>query len=221
MQHRTAWAVPALVGSLLLPGVARAQYGGLPGRPQGPEETTTGRSYKIKRKTVHGTVKAVNKDKKSLTVAVDRDGGKEVPVDASGGIIRAGKGWGTVADIQPGDKIRVYGESTVQGGVRSMEMTLPPARMSIAPLTKEEKKKQEAERAAAAAAAAAQARADNPEKKDETAEKPAKKKKEKREKRPKRQKTDTPDPSDKPADPDKTAAPDPADNPGTGGPSGK
>ena len=42
---------------------------------------------------------------------------------------KAGKGGAKFEDIKVGDKISVYGESTVQGGLRSMEMRLPKERM--------------------------------------------------------------------------------------------
>ena len=51
-------------------------------------------------------------------------------------LIKAGKGSATFADIKDGDKVKVYGEVMVQGGIRAMEITLPKERMSIPPTPK-------------------------------------------------------------------------------------
>jgi len=61
---------------------------------------------------------------------------KEIPVDVGPALIRAGKGGATFADIQVGDRVEAYGEVTIQGGLRAIELSLPKERMSIAPKSK-------------------------------------------------------------------------------------
>ena len=63
----------------------------------------------------------------------------DVPVDVGPSLIKAGKGGATFADIRTGDKVKVYGEVTVRGGIRAMEITLPKERMSIPPPEKPKK----------------------------------------------------------------------------------
>lgn len=140
MRKRVLRAVPAAITLALLAGSAHAQYVP-PGAIQRPDPTNnTGLKFKIKRRSVSGTVKAVDPDKRTLVLA-STQGAKDVPVDASLGEIKAGKGSAKVADIRTGDKITVYGEVTVQGGLRAMEITLPPSRMTVPPAPKVKKQK--------------------------------------------------------------------------------
>lgn len=204
MRHSSIWAVPALIGSLLVAGTAQAQIS-LPGNNnnQLPKDAATGTKLNIKRKTVNGVVKSLTPERKLLVIAAGKETAtKDMPIDVGPSIIKAGKGAAKYADIQVGDKITVFGEVTVQGGIRAMEITLPANRMSIpppAPKTKEEKKKErdelkakeaaakaeeakeEAEKKAAAKEAAIKAKADKAEKdaaaKAEKAEKKSKSKK--------------------------------------------
>src|SRR4028118_1941755 len=113
MRRISFWKIPALA-LLLLPGIAGAQLpGGLGGRNQNPVDPGKGLEFNIKRKTVRGTVKSVDNDKKMLVVQAGNEKAKDVVIDVGPSLIRAGKGKATVADIKPGDKISVYGESTV------------------------------------------------------------------------------------------------------------
>jgi hypothetical protein len=143
MRSRAVWMVPVVVGSLLAGPVLAQLY---PGRPTTDRNQDTGKAFQfnIKRRSINGSVKSLDSEKKILVVASGKDKGlKEVPVDVGPAVIKAGKGSATFADIQVGDKITVYGESTVQGGLRAMEITLPKERMSIAPPSKPKKVKRD------------------------------------------------------------------------------
>ena len=179
--HRISfWKVPALV-VLLVPGMAGAQLPGTPGgRNRTPDDVNRGLQFNIKRRTVRGTVKSVDSDKKLLVVQAGQEKAKDVLIDVGPSRIRAGRGQATVADIKPGDKISVYGESMVQGGLRAMEITLPKERMSIAPPEKPKKVKRTPAEKEADRKAAAEQRATR---KAEAAEKRATEKKEAAEKR--------------------------------------
>ncbi|HEU4754040.1 MAG TPA: hypothetical protein VFU47_13100, partial [Armatimonadota bacterium] len=137
----------ALLGLALFSLPAGAQVIGGPiggGGIQQPNETTAPRKYQIPRRTVSGVVKSVDKEKMTVTVATGKGKSEKlVPVDASAGVYKAGKGSATFQDIHEGDKIKVYGEATVQGGLRAMEITLPKERMSIAPVKPEKPAKSE------------------------------------------------------------------------------
>lgn len=149
MGSRSRWAL-ALTLTLAAGSMASAQIipgggggGSNGGLGNGNTRDDTGKVFQfaIKRKSVSGTIKSVDSDKKWVVLAVKQ---KEMPIDVGPSIIRAGKGKATFEDMKVGDKISVYGESTVQGGLRAMEITLPKERMSIppkkqVPLTKEEK----------------------------------------------------------------------------------
>jgi len=118
--------------------------GGLPGRAGVGGQTTGAMKLLIKRRTVSGAVKSSDADKKYLVVASgEGKDAKEVLIDVGPSLIKAGNGSATFKDIQPGDKVRVYGEVMVQGGVRAMEITLPKERMTIPPPEKPKKVKGE------------------------------------------------------------------------------
>lgn len=131
MRFSSRWALMALAASLAVTGSAFAQV--IPGN-RGPGRTPddTGKvfQFNIKRRAVSGTVKSLDEDRK---VVMLEQKGKEMPIDVGPSLIKAGPGKATFADIKVGDKISVYGESTVQGGLRAMEITLPKERMSIPP----------------------------------------------------------------------------------------
>jgi len=97
----------------------------------------------IPRKRVQGTVKSLDNDKRTLMLSVLGKNKKpvEMAIDVGPSLIFAGKGNATFADIHADDPIKVWGEMTVQGGIRAMEITLPPSRMSIPPPPKPEKHK--------------------------------------------------------------------------------
>jgi hypothetical protein len=142
MRSVSRWAL-ALFVAVTAAGSASAQIypGGGGGLNTGKNDDTNRLKFGIKRRTASGTVKSLDNDRKTLVLA---SGAKELPIDVGPSVIKAGKGGATFADIKVGDKISVYGESTVQGGLRAMEMHLPKERMSIPPfhqkpLTKEEK----------------------------------------------------------------------------------
>jgi len=151
MRSKFAWVLPALLSTLFLPGLASAQLGPIGGRGPQPPADTGRRSYHIKRRTISGVVKTIDPEKRTLVLTTSSK--KDVAVDMYAGLIKAGKGGATLADLQPGDRLSIYGETDVHGGLRAMETQAPASRMSIKPLTKAEKRRQ-AEAAAAAAAAA-------------------------------------------------------------------
>jgi hypothetical protein len=131
----------AALGASVIAGSAQAQLYPRSRDTTGiPSESGKDATFKIKRKTISGTVKSVDVPKKRL-VMENGKGSKaaEIPVEVGPSIIKAGKGGATVADIRAGDKITVFGELTVQGGIRAMEITLPKERMSIAPPEKPKK----------------------------------------------------------------------------------
>lgn len=139
MRNTKIWLLPALAGSLLAAGAARAQYppgGVMGGNTQLPRDARGNLKLQIKRSTISGVVKTVDTDKKQLILDTKSKKGHEIPVEVGPCIIKAGKGSAHLADIQAGDKIRVYGETTVQGGLRAMEITLPSNRMTIPPPSK-------------------------------------------------------------------------------------
>jgi hypothetical protein len=142
MRNTKVWLLPALAGSLLLAGAAGAQLpGGVLGR--GTDLTRDARGnlkLTIRRSTISGVVKSVDAEKKQMIVETKNRKAPEVPVDVGPCIIKAGKGSAKLADIQPGDKVRVYGEVTVQGGLRAMEISLPSSRMTIPPPSKADRK---------------------------------------------------------------------------------
>ena len=154
MRQNMALGLVALLTSLLLQPGAEAQFPPV-GRTDVPRDAGPTTSYRIKRRTVNGIVKSLDKEKRTLLL-VPRKGkeAKEVLILVGPSEIRAGKGGATFADIQEGDRIRVYGETTVQGGVRAMEITLPAERMSIPPPPKSEKKPKKAKQAEPARAPA-------------------------------------------------------------------
>lgn len=139
MKKSTVRALSALVGSVLLAGAAHAQYPIRTGGGRTSEDRDPARRFQIKRRTVSGRVKSVDTEKKTFVVA----GSKETAVDVGPSLIKAGKGSATVNDIKVGDRVKVFGEATVQGGIRAMEITLPSERMSIPPLTSAERKARE------------------------------------------------------------------------------
>jgi hypothetical protein len=146
----------AVTLTLLLAGVAAAQIlpGGANTVDRTPRDTGKAFDFQIKRRTVSGVVKSLDGEKKTLVLESGKGKeAKDVPVDVGPAVLKAGKGLATFEDIKVGDKITVYGETTVQGGLRAMEMTLPKERMSIAPSSKAKKK-------------------DEPKKAEEPAEKP-------------------------------------------------
>lgn len=128
--------LPVMAGVLMPATGALAQFPRTYNRDQGLYDTGPKGSYKIQRRTIEGTVKSVDAEKKALILTAKK---AEVPIDASAGIIRAGKGSALVGDIQVGDRVTVFGETTIQGGLRAMQMTLPKERMSIPPPAKEVK----------------------------------------------------------------------------------
>lgn len=138
---------PAVGLSLLLSQACGGQYLPRTGGSRLPSENRLDPNLKIKRKTVSGTVKAVDSEKKTLIVASGKsDKAADVPVDVGPSLIKAGKGGATLVDIKVGDKIRVWGEVTVQGGLRAMEITLPKERMSIPPVVKKKDVKSKEEK---------------------------------------------------------------------------
>ena len=141
MRSSSRRALLALAAVLTLTGSAFAQVLPRSSDRNGRSTDDTGKPFQfsIKRRSVKGAVKAVDADKKTLLLDLGK--GKEIPIDVGPSLIKAGKGRATFTDIQVGDKIEVYGESTVQGGVRAMEITLPKERMSIAPPTKPKREK--------------------------------------------------------------------------------
>ena len=141
MRSRVVWMAAVVLGAVAAGPVLAQLY---PGRPSTDRTQDTGKAFQfsIKRRSVSGSVKSVDGEKKTLVVQTGKDKSlKETPIDVGPAIIRAGKGQATFADIHVGDKISVYGESTVQGGIRAMEITLPRERMSIAPASKPKKVK--------------------------------------------------------------------------------
>ena len=147
MRLKSRWALWALAGLVGLTGSALAQVLPRSTDRSGRATDDTGKAFQfsIKRRSVKGAVKSLDSDRKTLVLDLGKE--KEIPIDVGPSLIKAGKGSATFADIKVGDKISVYGESTVQGGVRAMEITLPKERMSIAPPSKpkREKKPKEAE----------------------------------------------------------------------------
>lgn len=112
--------------ALLLATGAQAQYSPFPHRNRTPREPGGLPSAKIKRTTVSGTIKSIDVEKRTLVLERHKSRRtREVPIDVGPSVIKAGKTPGTFADLAVGDLIRVYGEETVQGGVRAMEITLP------------------------------------------------------------------------------------------------
>lgn len=126
--------LPVLAGVLFPASGALAQFPRTYSRDQGLYDTGRKGTYKIERRTIAGTVKSVDAEKKTLVLVAKK---ADITIDASAGIIRAGKGSALVGDIQVGDKVKVFGETTVQGGLRAMEMTLPKERMTVPPPSKE------------------------------------------------------------------------------------
>jgi hypothetical protein len=186
MRSVSRWAL-ALFVAVAAAGSASAQIypGGGGGLNTGKTDDTNKLKFAIKRRTASGMVKSLDNDRHTLILA---SGQKEIPVDVGPSVIKAGKGGAKFEDIKVGDKISVYGESTVQGGLRSMEMRLPKERMSIPPfhqkpLTKEEKaalkeaqkEAHEKEKAAKAEAEAAKKAKKDKEKARREAEKAAEK----------------------------------------------
>lgn len=149
MRSRSSWVLWALAGSLTLTGTAFAQVLPRPNAGQTPNDTGKAFQFNIQRRSTSGVVKSLDAEKKTLVLETGK--GKEMPIDVGPSLIKAGKGRATYEDIQVGDKISVYGESTVQGGLRAMEITLPKERMSIAPPKKVKKTKEEREAEKAAA----------------------------------------------------------------------
>lgn len=144
MRNRSRWALWALAATLGLTALAGPTFAQvLPRSTDRNRGTTddTGKAFQfsIKRRSVSGTVKSVDADRKTLVL--DQGKSKEIPIDVGPSLIKAGKGSATFTDIQVGDKISVYGESTVQGGLRAMEIQLPKQRMSIAPPSKPKREK--------------------------------------------------------------------------------
>jgi len=195
MHNRWLIAAPALLSLSLLVGPAEAQFPGTSRGPVNPfpNDSRGGQQgFQIKRRFVNGVVKSRDAEKK---VVVLNTGGekqaKELPVEVGPCRIFAGPGKATLADIQVGDKVRIYGESTIQGGLRAMDVWLPKERMSIPPpekpkkikLTPEEKKaKREADKVERAAAEEKR-KADKVKREAEKAEKEAAEKVEKEAKR--------------------------------------
>jgi len=130
----------AAVTAWLAAGPAQAQVFPRPTGPRLPSESGKNEGFRIKRKTVSGTVKSVDVEKKKMVVETGK-GSKsaEMIVDVGPSVIKAGKGGATLGDARAGDKVTVYGEITIQGGIRAMEITLPKERMSIAPPEKPKK----------------------------------------------------------------------------------
>src|SRR4051812_10293202 len=127
MSYKTIRVLTAVAGAVLLASAAGAQvavpgYGGA----QLPKDARATPHYTIKRATVRGTIKSIDVTKKQVMVDAGHDKkAREMPVDVGPCIIKAGKGSATLADFKVGDKISVYGETTVQGGLRAMEVTVP------------------------------------------------------------------------------------------------
>ncbi len=160
MRNRWHLAAPMLASLMLLSGPVAAQFGTAPVNPF-PEDSRGNRGFQIKRKTVQGSVKSTDGEKKLLVLNVgDEKEPKELRVVVGPCRIFAGPGSATLADFKPGDKLKVYGETTVHGNLRAMDIWAPKERMSIAPpekpkkikLTPEQKKaKREAAKAKRAA----------------------------------------------------------------------
>lgn len=163
MRNRWHLAAPLLASVMLLAGPVAAQFGRAPVNPF-PEDSRGQRGFQIKRKTVQGTVKSADAEKKLLVLNLgDEKDAKELSVEVGPCRIFAGPGSATLADFKPGDKLKIFGETTVQGTLRAMDIWAPKERMSIAPpekpkkvkLTPEQKKaKREAQKAKRAAAEA-------------------------------------------------------------------
>lgn len=144
MRKHTLQAVVMLTTYLAFHGAAGAQLSGTNGRRTNvPRDSGTGgQRYRIKRRTEKGDVKSLDPQKQTLVMVVGKgEQAKEVPVDIGPSIIQAGKGSARFEDIRVGDRIRVYGEETVQRGLRAMEVTLPPDRMTIPPPPRPDKKR--------------------------------------------------------------------------------
>ena len=89
-----------------------------------PASTGTGaQKYTIRRKTVRGVVRSI--DPAKWVVMLEGDKGELIPVEAKLALLYAGKTAPSLTDIRLGDRIRVYGEVTIQGGIRGMEIHLP------------------------------------------------------------------------------------------------
>jgi hypothetical protein len=137
MRYWKAVVVGAMLGAGLAAHGVGAQVA-LPGSgTRLPRDARGNLKLQIKRETVSGTVKSVDTARKQLVLQAGKEKkAREVPVEVGPCVIKAGKGSATLADIQVGDKVRVFGEVTVQGGLRAMEITLPAERMSIPPAGK-------------------------------------------------------------------------------------
>lgn len=136
----------AVFAVLACQGSALAQFPGLGGAIFNEDRTDSrgNRGALIKRRSIAGVLKSKDPEKKLFVVTLD--GSKQqydVPVDLGPVPIDAGKGRATLVDLQPGDRLKVFGEVTIQGGIRAMEVTAPPERMSIAPPEKPKKVKKE------------------------------------------------------------------------------
>src|SRR5207302_10019029 len=121
---------------VLVSGAARAQLGpgGYGTSSPLPKDARSNPKLGIKRSTASGVVKAVDADKKQVILTTGKDRKvRDMPIDVGPCVIKAGKGSAKFDDIHPGDRMSVYGEVTVQGGLRAMEITLPASRMSIPP----------------------------------------------------------------------------------------
>jgi hypothetical protein len=174
MRRTLLRALPALVALSLLAGPSGAQIfpGGGYGRGNpNTQDRDHGVNTTSKRKTVSGTVKSVDTQHKLMVVSGESGKtGKDVPVDVGPSLIKAGKGSAKFDDIKVGDKLKVFGEVTAQGGLRAMEITLPASRMTIPPTPKqkpapkvkktaEEKAREKAAKKEAKEKAAAEAKA--------------------------------------------------------------
>ncbi len=105
-------------------------------------DTYAGMKLLIRRRTVSGTVKQSDTERKHLVLAsTSGKPGTEVHVDVGPALIRAGKGQAKFDDLKVGDKLRIFGEVTIQGGLRAMEITAPKERMTIPPPVKPPKVK--------------------------------------------------------------------------------
>jgi hypothetical protein len=175
MSKTSFCVLPAVLATLALAGSAAAQLP-LPtgGGARINTDSRTPQKLKIPRKTVSGLVKAVDVEKKLFTLTAKNSGKElELPIDVGPSLIKAGKGSATMADIQSGDKVRVWGEVTAQGGIRAMEITLPKERMSIPPPQKPKRVKVKKEKTEKAAPAEKAEKAEQGAEKKEGAETPA------------------------------------------------
>lgn len=133
----------------LAAGGARAQLSLPRQNDRRDNENRASLGLKIARRTVSGLVKSLDPEKRLFVLTTGKgERARDVAVDVGPSLIKAGKGGATFADLHAGDKVSVWGEVTVHGGLRAMEITLPKERMSIPPPEKPKREKKSDEKKA-------------------------------------------------------------------------